>query len=65
MFNLAMEVLVDLLDDAMDEILGGDPSVYTAEERTRFFECYEHWLTTGFTGTDIVFLRAQLESTGQ
>lgn len=64
MFDIAIEALINLLDDAMDELFLGDPNTYTAEQRQRLLECYEHWLTTGFTESDIAYLRSQLTDFG-
>jgi hypothetical protein len=57
------EGLLDLLDDALDEIENGVPDVYTAEEQARSLRCLEHWLDEGqLTEDDVAFLFTQLHA---
>lgn len=63
MHDQLIEKLLDLLDDALDEIERGDPDVYTEEEREAYLRCYQHWQEQGsFTDDDVAFLTKQLEA---
>ncbi len=65
MSEVAMDALIDLLDDALDEILAGDPTVYAEHEQAAFLRCYEHWLLGGLHDDDIAFLREQLSASDE